>query len=171
MEPYRLTTMTTHPASRLAAAATTYCALIERLPRVTLTTTLRRLHRALLDVYVEGVALPSCRRSAPRRLPEPARAFIDVCRALHARLGPHSGYQGVFDPLDESDVGMGLSLVVDLADTWEDLERGLILWRSGKRDVAHAFWKLNYTIHWGRHAADGLRVLHHHVETPFPTGR
>jgi hypothetical protein len=135
-----------------------------------LPTLLKQLHRRTLALYFEAVRLPSTRLRSPEP-PEVYRArFWKILDHQHARLGEHAGYRAVYDALSAKDEADDLSLVVDLADTWEDVAFGLDLWRQRKLDEAHAVWFDSYRFHWHKHVSDGLHVLHQHVEVHFPTG-
>ena len=47
----------------------------------------------------------------------------------------------------------------DLADTWRDLKRGLLMWEEGKHASAAWEWRFHFLCHWGTHAVDALRQV------------
>ena len=165
----------------MAKAATNYCAWIESLPllpdvqRETQRETrgesdqatdahgprVREARTQLLAVVAAGSLLESV------DIPDGEESDSEV---------PHDAWQEVYsrtaalgisyyrevpygeDLTDDLSPSIG-DLGDDLADTWRDLKRGLLMWQEGKHASAAWEWRFHFLCHWGTHAVDALRQV------------
>ncbi|WP_254510861.1 DUF5063 domain-containing protein [Anatilimnocola floriformis] len=114
-------------------------------------------------LYGAGVCLP-CPESGDIQ-EEPYRVTRDEWQTVYARsaklqLDFYNTCEPILDVEPEYMVG---SLSDDIADIYRDVCTGLRLFRAGHRNEAAWEWEFNFRAHWGTHAADAIRVLHHHV--------
>lgn len=82
--------------------------------------------------------------------------------AMYKRFGslPFNFYSSHLEPANVPDPTPGIGdLADDLADIWRDLKGGLDLYRKGNHAAAATEWRVNFEIHWGRHAASALYAL------------
>ena len=90
----------------------------------------------------------------------------DDWKRIHNRLGmlPFQYCNEFFHPtnLNETDAVVG-DICDDLADIYVDLKNDLILQKSTTIEAASHYWKINYEIHWGRHAVSAMYAIHCHI--------
>jgi Domain of unknown function (DUF5063) len=87
-------------------------------------------------------------------------------RVVASRLAhlPVRYYSELSDPFAPTEAPVQADLVDDLADIYYDLKEGLVLLEAGRQADAIWRWKDTFRLHWGRHAATALRILHSHAE-------
>ena len=67
----------------------------------------------------------------------------------------------VFDP-GEKEEALEMRLSLDIAEIYDDLKHGLELAESSaQRADVHWTWREDFRQHWGRHALNALRAIHH----------
>ena len=92
---------------------------------------------------------------------EPAESTT-IRPRLRAGLGIYSTTVDALDPA--SDLACG-DLNDDLRDIARDLADGLALFDRGATSSAIWHWRFTFESHWGRHAVEAIRVLHHVAAT------
>jgi hypothetical protein len=139
---------------RFALIAQRYCDWAEGAPgrddrRMALALLLELLRAGmdLPDVEPSDADAPSVDRDAWERV-YARMAAIDAPRLY-----------GTADPSDVLAEALTGDLHDDLADVWSDLREGLALYDAGARVDAAWQWRFGFENHWGRHAAEALRVL------------
>jgi hypothetical protein len=89
-------------------------------------------------------------------------------RTWCARL-PFQYYGEVFDPTvvppEEPVVG---DVADDIADVYRDVVTGLRLFDAGLFDDALWEWGFGFRSHWGKHATDAIRAIHHWLASNEP---
>jgi hypothetical protein len=144
--------------NQFAIAARKFCHWAEEAPSSG-ELEMRIARRHLASLYALALDLPQDVYSDD----EPADISHEMWQAMFKRFDvlPVNYYSHCFDPLEvpagESTLG---DLADDLADIWRDLRPGLDLFDAGQRDAATVEWRNGFAIHWGRHAASALYVLH-----------
>ena len=148
---------------RFRSAARAYCEAIDALePEQELEDVVRRLHEAMTEIYASALALslPSVDDNGPdvERLTD--EEWSRLYERLRAVLGPADEFFEIWDSdrTDPRSVVEG-SLADALADVYRDLRYGLALDAADAEADAIFEWTQTFWSHWGRHAADGVRVL------------
>lgn len=138
-----------------------YCACVEsmRSGRDVADTQLAGLLAALIT---HGLALPEV-EPTDADLPEgpTASEWRDVFGGVRAGLRHEDTYWTVYEPTGrKSQKPVAGSLADDLTDVWRDMSQGLRALEAGSawKDVAWE-WRFGLDTHWGKHAAEALRVL------------
>ena len=86
----------------------------------------------------------------------------DEYRVVLKRFGalPFNYYSQCFNPLVvPAEEPVTADLADDLADIWNDVKRGLILYESGAIEAAVWEWRFHFSAHWGHHACGSLYAL------------
>lgn len=94
---------------------------------------------------------------------EAVRVTRDEWDLVYKRFGslPFNYYMQCADPDNVPNELPGVAdLADDLADTWGDLKRGLMLYKAGYPIAASWEWQGSFWSHWGDHAAGGIYALH-----------
>jgi Domain of unknown function (DUF5063) len=52
-----------------------------------------------------------------------------------------------------------LTIGDDVQDIWRDVREGLCEYQEGRPNAAVSTWRINFDIHWGRHAASALLAI------------
>jgi len=74
---------------------------------------------------------------------------------------PIKGYWTIFDPTkDKENDAVFAELSDDLADIYQDIKYGLVLFDAGHFSEAVWEWKFNFKIHWGRHLLNAQKVIY-----------
>lgn len=69
-------------------------------------------------------------------------------------------YWEIFDSSNSEEKEPVYALLADdLADIYNDLRRGLIIYEQGKLPEAFWEWKFNFEIHWGNHLTSAQKVI------------
>jgi uncharacterized protein DUF5063 len=122
---------------------------------------LRQAEIAIAELYGAGLRLPNTEpsdRDAPQMQIENQRRLMTE---IVDRIGGDSiPYSFVFHPLEPNAKPVVGSLADDLASIYQDLYEGSALLAAGGtvEDVIWT-WKINFEIHWGRHALGALQAL------------
>ena len=115
----------------------------------------------LVELYASGLALPQSPASGEDV--EADEVSDAVWKAIYGRLGslPFNCYGVVLEPhaVPPGEAVVG-DVADDLADIYRDIKNGLSLWDHGYEVEAVWHWRFHFGFHWGRHAADAIRVLH-----------
>jgi len=113
----------------------------------------------LARLHASALSLPQTQPEYGDNLPE---LSFDELRNAERNLRSFDGtyYRTIFDPNPKSneDPVMG-DVGDDLLDTYKDLKRGLLLYRSEKVEHALWFWSYMHRLHWGKHAVGALAAL------------
>jgi hypothetical protein len=160
------------PLIDFVCAARRFCVLLEVDPSGR-SEWLSNVIAALAGLYAAAHNLPDY--GLPEQAVEPP-ANLDVADEEYAAittrvrqiLGEYCGYRAFFDttltndPAEKPVVG---ALWDDLADIYRDVKPGLKAWDAGCEEYLHhvAFdwrWPL-FEVHWGLHAVNAMRALHH----------
>jgi hypothetical protein len=138
------------------AAAEEYCAWAEGEPRESVAEA-RLARRLVAELFRRAIELPHVESEI-----EAPEIPYEEWRRIYDRFGslPVDMYSECFNPLVvPPEEPVVTHLADDLADLWRDLKGGLLLLRSGHVDAAVGQWRLQFTIHWGHHAAAALYAL------------
>ena len=117
----------------------------------------------LASIYLAGLHLPPPWHPSLPSEPQVEDIALEEKMAIYAAASalPVAAYSVVFDPLAvPSEVPVVGDLPDDIADIYADILRGLRLYEAGSLHEALWEWGFNFRIHWGQHAASGIRTLH-----------
>ncbi|PGK51646.1 hypothetical protein CN918_28030 [Priestia megaterium] len=129
-----------------------YCSVIENFKTNGDKGKLRRTLNSLSCLYMQVLKLPNCETESDTEL--------DITLQLpKLDLGEYDIYWNIYEPYRHEEPING-SLVDDLLDIYRDVKVGTILYEKTDKREANWYWKFNFEIHWGKHAVNGLRVLH-----------
>lgn len=143
-----------------------YCEIVESAATLSQDVLVERLRVSVARLLAAAPRLPDVEPSD-----EAASASIDhdawsqQFRSLDDALGDAASYWTVFDATAESEPECFLvPLADDLADIWRDLKAPLPALEAdrGGEDAVWE-WRVSFRSHWGRHAVEALRALHHHA--------
>jgi len=147
-------------AEDFARLARSYCESIDSMDEYDFGKWLAGVHIALASVYHAALLLPDI-APATGDIASTTGEWKDVFARLCDYLGEHDAYRAVWDPHDPDDEPNLAHLSDDLAAVYSDLKEGLDLTASGADPVDAVWtWRSAFTLHWGRHAADAMRVIH-----------
>ena len=146
----------TQQVQQFAEAAELFCAWVESSPsaaNVEAETALKHLS----TLYRFALELPEGLGEE-----EPGDIPYEAWFAVYQRFAalPFNYYAQCFDPFEIPAEAVTADLADDLADTWRDLKRGLLLFKAGHVDSAVWEWRESFWQHWGQHAAGGIYALH-----------
>ena len=147
-------------SGEFARVAAEYCALVGR-PKGKPHAFLEEAARQIANLYAKALTLPAAR---PGSIDEavggrPQDQRSRVYTAIKKKLGAENSYWEVFHARENEDP-VAASLADDLSDIWKDLQEGLDLWTSGKREAAVWSWRFSLRSHWGHHATGALKAIH-----------
>lgn len=133
-------------------SAQRYCSLIDTFDSKPINENLMSLLISLLDLYTKAIHLPDIESESE----EAVDVFLTVPQI---NLGQYNDYWEVFNPY-QLEEPVRTSLTDDILDIYKDVKQGIILYE--KNDISEAIWewKFTFTIHWGSHSVDAIRVLH-----------
>jgi hypothetical protein len=125
----------------------------------------RRLRNAVARVYMAAALLP---RVPPATedyaLPAVDRtASVAIEDGLRRRFGCFDTFVDVWDPTEgAADDPIQRTLAGELVEIYDDLREALA-WLEAAPAASDILWDVGYAfeIHWGKHAVDVLRPLHH----------
>jgi hypothetical protein len=88
--------------------------------------------------------------------------------SLKEKLGELDLYWQVFNPMRDKEAIRG-SLTDDIADIYRDLKEGILLNQTRQAPVEEIGfdWRFGFYSHWGKHAMDSMRTIHHILEDSF----
>jgi hypothetical protein len=143
---------------------------------------LTNLYIAALQLAVPALA-PACTTCSPANTPTPTNppsapatpaVSVDApeWKAVFARTArlPFDWYADC-DPLEPDPAvptHMG-SLADDIADIYRNVVTGLRSYDLGHHECAHWQWVTTFQSHWGLHAVDAIRALHHYLTAHNPS--
>jgi hypothetical protein len=124
----------------------------------------RRLRNAVARVYLAAALIGQPNFSDADADPPDAETSRsrELEDAIRGRFGPADEFVDVWDPTEPDDRDpIRRSLAQELVEIYEDLGVGLALLASQER--AEPLWDIAWSFeqHWGKHAVDLLRPLHH----------
>lgn len=148
--------MSTDAVDKFAREARLYCSFVEKASALSLAERLHTARDRLLRVYTAALSLPSVEPDDSDGAPSP-----DVPMDWPG-FEDKDVYWEVFDPYkhDDNEPVAG-SLADDVLDIYGDIRRGLALWEASQTQNAIWEWRFHFDVHWGDHAVDALRALHH----------
>lgn len=151
------------PVERFRVAARHYCELVEgAAPGQDLEGFVRQAHESLAEVFASALvlSLPSVDDNEPE-VEEPTHdERMRMYGRLRELLGPADHYVEIWDSEGTDPRSMVEGSLADaLADVYGDLQQGLRLDAAGSEVDAVFAWTEGFWMHWGRHAADIVRVL------------
>lgn len=138
--------------SRSSSRARRYADFVEQAASLTVDERLAIARLRLLELYAAALSLPDAEptdASADRLTPPSWRGFDD-----------HDMYWLVLDPYRREAPVAG-SLSDDLIEIYREIRDGLALWDTSHAADAIWAWRFGFESHWGTHAIDALRALHH----------
>jgi hypothetical protein len=122
---------------------------------------LQQAEIAIAELYGAGLRLPNTEPSNQDAPEMPTDDQRRLMTEIVDRIGGDSTYYSfVSHPLEPNAKPVVGSLADDLASIYQDLHEGSALWAAGGtvQDVIWT-WRLNFQIHWGRHALGALQAL------------
>lgn len=140
------------------SAAERYCALVESMDELSRYEFLARINLALPELYAAAVRLPDRFVDGP----DPPDALShkeawDTFERVQSKLGDADAYRAVFDPWDQTEEAIAISLAGDVSSVYRDLKDVL----ADDRGEHGAWdWREAFTTHWGRHATNALSAMH-----------
>jgi len=87
-------------------------------------------------------------------------AWRKLYGSLKEKLGDADSYWMVFDAKKDNEAIRG-SLADDIVDIYRDLQEGLVLKNKACPQSAIWEWRPLFDSHWGYHAMDALKAIHH----------
>ena len=115
---------------------------------------------AVADLYAAALRLPFTEPSDQEAPGLPVAAHQRLMTEITNRVGETNFYEFVFHPLQLKAGPVVGSLAEDLSSIYEDLYAGTALMDAhvAPEDVVWT-WRINFKIHWGRHALGALLAL------------
>ncbi|MEM9556722.1 MAG: DUF5063 domain-containing protein [Acidobacteriota bacterium] len=129
--------------------------------------------RQVSSLYSAALNLPSPFTEGMSEIATEVEPPSDLVRVVSSRASelPLQFYWKVSDPVatpcEEPVAGW---IVGDLAEIYQDVAHGLVLFEAGNREEARWEWAFNFRIHWGEHATAVLRALHAYLAQENPDG-
>jgi hypothetical protein len=124
----------------------------------------RRLRNAVARVYLAAALLPRVDAGDSDLEPRRAPTASALEAALRQRLGAADTFTDVWDPTEpDSSDPIARTLSGELVEIYDDLGEALVLLdeaAAGRPDLLWDVW-FAFETHWGKHAIDVLRPLHH----------
>ena len=162
--PIPLTAAEDRVAAAFAAAAETFCGVLDTHRGSRPASFVRASHRALADLYLAALDLPdvSPEDKGTRTDPITTDAEGALSLALAETMAPFHIHWFVFDPVkDEPEEPVASSLPHDLAEIYRDVRNSCAGWAApeSRRD---AVWEMRFAFstHWGRHAVHAMVAMH-----------
>jgi hypothetical protein len=148
------------------AVAQEYCAFIDNVKSWEPEAGREQAMRLLCALYSAGIELPYTFDEASPDAPDlPEARWDEVFKAVgQLDLQYYFDDDGEELSPDASNMKGERSLgdfCDDLADIYRDIWGGLELYRAGEIAGAVWEWRFHYRAHWGTHALNALRALHH----------
>ncbi len=154
-------------AARFKDTAERFCHIVDSASGFGGVEILFRIYQILPTLIGEAVQLPDVELTDdqnPNRLETPGKQeqWKKLYDLLKVKLGDADLYWQVFDPTKHSEPIHG-TLADDIADIYGDLKEGLTLLDDCSGTTAEAIWtwRTLFLSHWGDHAMNGLRTIHH----------
>ena len=162
--------------ARFSSIAERYCGLVDSASELTRTQLLVALYRFLPELLSEAIRLPDTdphdrasnddpnENLAPKfthsRLSD--SDWSKLFQSLRQKLGDADLYQEIFNPIEGKN-SVTASLADDIADVYRDLRDGLSLANVEAASPADVIWewRFGFYSHWGNHAMNALRTMHH----------
>ena len=116
----------------------------------------------ITELYLCGVQLADEVKDIGRDVPS-VKLRASMRNLVYARAGnlPLNYYSELFNPtIVPAEEPVTGDLADDIADIYEDIERGLSLLDAGYTEHAVWEWVFQMQAHWGEHATSAIRVLH-----------
>jgi uncharacterized protein DUF5063 len=112
------------------------------------------------ELYAAALRLPQTEPSGHDAPEMPMEDRSRLMAEAVERIGGDVYYSFVFHPLKANEEPVGTTLADDLASIYQDLYEGVELRATGgsHQDVIWT-WRINFQIHWGRHALGALQAL------------
>ncbi|AKV04486.1 hypothetical protein AKJ09_11149 [Labilithrix luteola] len=159
MTPPAFADLLTPDVTAFVRAARDYCAFMLEAPKLSVPERLATARARLLELYAAGARLPDA-------VPDPHReAPRFTAPEGWTPLDEYDFYWTAFDAFDpESSEAIVGSLDDDLVETYQDVREGLWHWERGEFADAVWQWRFGFLSHWGAHAVEALRAIHHALE-------
>lgn len=149
----------TNDVTDFTRAVRRYCAFIATGAQLPLEERLAEARAHLLALYAGGAKLPDaepCSDDDAPRVPHPEGWF---------RFDEYDYYWTVFDAYDHENEKRSVgSLLDDVVETYQDVRDGLWHWEREEFDDAVWQWRFGFMHHWGTHAVEAVRAIHHALE-------
>lgn len=153
---------------RFRSAAAAFIGIIEQVDAMHASAFLSRVRVAFVELYAVALSLPDVEPDTDSGLPD-----VDIPQELsiYNRIAEKLGDDGLvwesFDPTS-GETPMRVPVAVHLSDAYGDVKRWL---RAANTDVSIRDLmfdaRLQFEIHWWRHAVSGIKALHHIIEHRF----
>ena len=171
--------------ARFSSIAERYCGLVDSASELTRTQLLVALYRFLPELLSEAIRLPDTdphdrvskddpNENLAPKFSHPRLSDSDwskLFQSLRQKLGDADLYQEIFNPIEGKD-SVTASLADDIADIYRDMRNGLSLATVEAASPADVIWewRFGFYSHWGDHAINALRTIHHILGGYFEDG-
>jgi hypothetical protein len=155
----------THASEKFGSAALAFRSVLEE-ASVSPQPVARGLRNAVAAAYLSAALIPRPQIADGDEdvQLERHRAPAALEASLRRRLGRHDEFIDVFDPTESTtaDAPIRRTLAGELVEIYEDLGMALDLLEAAHNRPS-ALWDVvfDFESHWGKHAVDVLRPLHH----------
>lgn len=171
--------------ARFSAIAEKYCGIVDRAAAFSRTQLLAALYRILPELLCEAIQLPDTDPNDREGADDPKKDlsptltnstisqsdWSSLYQLLRQKFGDADLYQTIFNPTEGKE-SVTASLADDIADVYRDLRSGLSLASVGAASPADVIWewRFGFYSHWGNHAINALRTIHHILGGYFEDG-
>ncbi len=145
---------------RFAEAARQYCAWAEG-EFGAAQEEIRRARWLLAELHLAAIQLPDLGIGKDK---DATRISHEEWSRMFQKFGnlPLTTYWDVFNPLEETEPIIN-NLADDLADIYQDVKAGLLLFQAQHFIDAAWDWRFNFQIHWGHHLVGAQRAIHEYL--------
>jgi hypothetical protein len=167
--------------NRFGQVAGRFCAIVDASASLDKNDFLLRIYRILPELVYEATCLPDLEFSEQTNQAGESRSretqpnirmnkeqWSTLYHSLKEKLGELDLYWQVFNPMRDKEAIRG-SLTDDIADIYRDLKEGTLLNQTRQAPVEEIGfdWRFGFYSHWGKHAMDAMRTIHHILEDSF----
>lgn len=136
-----------------------YCGWAESLP-LDSNGDILKAQKLLAELHLAVLNLPDHVFGDDAEVEDVSTEKWEIVRDRFSNL-PIEGYWVVFDPTQDEDNEPVYGLLSDdLADIYQNIKYGLLLFEAGHIEEAIWEWKFNFNIHWGRHLVNAQSVIY-----------
>lgn len=134
--------------------ANNFCNLVEKAEECTLPVRLSKFGILLSEVYSAALQLPEMEPTDEKTI------NLEVNLPQFAGFDNFNYYWELFDPFKLEEAICG-NLLDDILDIYLELKRGLIAFEDNSFENGDVvwYWRYGFSIHWGHHVVDALRVI------------
>ena len=157
-------------AGRFAGIANRFCSVVDSASSMERSDLLLEVYRTLPKLIDEAISLPDVKPGdsedpIKRSVRQGVQEWSELYNLLKEKLGDWDRYWQVFDPTEDDEAIFG-SLADDIADTYRDLKKGLVLIEAHGVPPEDTIWnwRILFYSHWGKHSMDALIAIHFRLQ-------